>query len=92
MNLEYFPQFLFSNFPIVKGELDDENIRVIGEEFKSYLLEKFTGDTEKLTEIWDIDPKTVIMNQVTKNPFTVNGYHPALVIHFTYFVEENTPL
>jgi len=39
---------------------------------------------EKLAPIWDINPKTVIMK--VGHPFRHNGYHPALLLHFTDFI------
>lgn len=85
MNLQYFPQFIRINYPKVANESNEDLIE-IGTAFKKYLEEKFAGDMEKLELIWDIDANAVIMNQVRKNPFMVNGYHPALVFHFGEFV------
>ena len=86
MNLEFFPHFFRKNYP--KVEATNEEIEEIGTEFKKYLEKKFDGQMQKLEKVWDIDAKTVIMNQVNKNPFTTNGYHPALIIHFSDFVEK----
>lgn len=83
MNLEYFPHFIRKNYPCIN--ITDEEINVIGKEFKQYLKDKFKGDLEKLDTIWNIDAKTIIMNEVSKNPFLINGYHPALIIHFGQF-------
>jgi hypothetical protein len=87
MNIEYFPHFMRSNFPIVANESNEALIEV-GEGFKQYLLLKFAGNMDKLEPIWDIDPKTIVMSLVNKDPFRVNGYHPALFIHFNNFIEE----
>jgi len=85
MNLEFFPHFLRSNFPMVKSELSEEAITTIGVGFKKYLEKKFEGKEDNLEPIWNIDANKVIMNQVNKEPFKVNGYHPALLIHFQEF-------
>jgi hypothetical protein len=86
MNLEYFPQFFRINYPKVGAT--NEEIMEIGKEFKDYLKNKFEGKEDKLDPIWNIDAKTVIMNQVRKVPFLMNGYNPALIIHFENFAEE----
>lgn len=70
-------------------ELSNEDITEIGIGFKDYLKEKFKGKEDKLEPIWNIDAEKVIMNQVNKEPFKVNGYHPALLIHFNLFVKQN---
>lgn len=87
MNTEYFPHFVKVNYPHVKHESNDSLVE-LGDVFKTYLKNKFAGKMDKLIPIWDIDPKTVVMNQINKEPFTVNGYHPALILHFTDFVNE----
>ncbi len=43
---------------------------------------------DELEPIWNIDAKTVIMKQVKKDPFSVNGYHPALFMLFSEFVDK----
>lgn len=86
MNLEYFPQFLFINYPMVKNEASAEDVKTIGEGFKEYLQNKFKGKEDKLEAIWNIDAKHIVMNQVKKVPFLINGYHPALLIHFDDFI------
>ena len=85
MDIQYFPHFIRKNLPGIKGT--NEEFIKIGEEFKTYLLEKFQGKEDKLEKIWDISPATVIMNQMN-NPFHVNGYHAALILHFTQYIEE----
>ena len=84
MDTNFFPHFIRKNYPDIEGT--NEEFIEIGEDFKKYLLETFKGDTEKLKDIWDISPKTVIMN--SNAPFKVNGYNPALIIHFGLFVEK----
>ena len=86
MNLEYFPQFFRYNYPDV--DADNESIVEIGVAFKKYLEDKFKDSMDKLEGISDIDPRTVIENQMSPTAFSVNGYHPALVIHFGNFVKE----
>ncbi len=88
MNIEHFPHFMRANFPMVANE-SNEDLMEVGTEFKKYLLEKFADKMDKLEPIWDIEPKTVIMSQVRKEPFKVNGYHPALFIHFNNFIEKS---
>ncbi len=86
MNLEYFPHFMRANFPMVANESNKDLIKV-GAQFKEYLSKLFKGKIDKLEPIWDIEIKTVIMNQVNNNHFTVKGYHPALFIHFDNFIK-----
>ncbi len=85
MNLEYFPQFVRFNYPRFATTISNSDLQELGILFKQYLEEKFIGKEDKLSDIWDIEPKTVVMNQVNKNPLTVNGYHPALILHFHEF-------
>jgi len=87
MNLEYFPQFIRINYPALKNE-SNEDLIDLGSEFKKYLEDKFTNDMQKLEPIWNIDAHTVIMNQVNKSPFMMNGYNPVLIIHFELFIEK----
>ncbi len=87
MNLEFFPHFIRANYPEI-SDVSNEDLMEIGKDFKSYLIEKFKDKEDKLEPIWDIDAKTVIMNQVSKDPFMVNGYNPGLIIHFGDFVEK----
>lgn len=87
MNLQHFPAFMRMNFPEVRDE-DNASLMNIGVEFKKYLQDKFADKEDVLKEVWDIDPKTVVMNQVNKNPFTVKGYHPVLLIHFNEFIKQ----
>ncbi len=87
MNLEYFPHFIRINYPSL-GKESNETLTEIGKEFKSHLEEIFVGKMDKLALIWNIDAKHIIMNEVNKIPFLVNGYHPALIIHFEQFVEK----
>lgn len=70
---------------MVKSELSEDAITTIGVGFKEYLEKKFKGKEDKLEPIWNIDAAKVVMNQVNKEPFKVNGYHPALLIHFQEF-------
>lgn len=85
MDTQHFPHFIRANYPVIANESNEDLIEM-GDEFKKYLEDKFKGDLDKLKPIWDIEPRTVIMNQVNRNPFTMNGYHPALLIHFSDFV------
>jgi hypothetical protein len=75
-----------SNFPPVADE-SNETLMEMGEAFKTYLEKIFYGKIEKLRAITDMEPQTVIYNQLSKPHFTVNGYHPALLIHFNDFVK-----
>jgi len=85
METEFFPHFIRMNYPSMGNE---KNVLLIafGEEFKTYLENKFEGQMEKLAPIWDINPKTVIMK--VGHPFRHNGYHPALLLHFTDFISQ----
>jgi len=85
MNTQHFPHFIRANYPDLKNETN-ELLTELGGEFKKYLEERFADKMDKLEPIWDIEPKTIIMKQVCKDPFTMNGYHPALLIHFSDFV------
>jgi hypothetical protein len=87
MNTEYFPHFVRLNYPSIGSE-PNELLIELGSEFKKYLEETFKDNKDKLEPIWDIEPKKIIMNQINKSPFTINGYHPALIIHFEKFVEK----
>lgn len=84
MDVQYFPHFIRKNFPGVPGT--NEQFIEIGEEFKTYLLEVYKGKEDKLEEVWDISPMTVIKND--GRPFKVNGYEPALFIHWDNFIEK----
>lgn len=84
MDLTYFPHFFRKNFPNIP--ISNEDCISIGKDFKAYLLETFKGKEDKLEEIWDISPMKVIMNG--DHPLKTNGYEPALVLHFTLFVEQ----
>lgn len=87
MNLEYFPHFIRVNFPAFKNE-SNELLTELGVEFKAYLETKFEGEMAKLIPIWNIDARAVIMNQVNREPFTMKGYHPALILHFIQFMDK----
>jgi len=84
MDLQYFPHFIRKNFPDAPGT--NEQLIEIGKEFKAYLLETFKGKEDKLEAIWDISPMKVIMNSY--HPFKVNGYEPALLIHWDLFIQK----
>lgn len=87
MNLEYFPHFLKSNYPS-SSSFSDEEVAEIGVAFKQYLEDTFKSNPDKLEKIWKIDARDVIMHQVNKHPFMVNGYHPALILHFDKFIKQ----
>lgn len=87
MNLNYFPHFIRKNFPETANESNEDLIE-IGKMFKSYLQRKYAGKEDKLNEIWNIDPETVICNETKSLPFKTNGYHPALILHFHNFIKK----
>lgn len=87
MNIQYFPHFIRSNYKVLDNE-PNELLIELGTEFKKYLEQKFKDNIEKLDDIWNIDPKHIIMNQVNKSPFRVNGYHPVLIYHFEEFYKK----
>lgn len=86
MNLQYFPQFIRINFPGAALQ-SNEQINALGEEFKKYLQDKFSNKPDKLETIWNIDPLKVLQTKF-KDQLSVNGYHPALIIHFTDFIKK----
>lgn len=88
MDLQYFPHFLRINYPELGKQITDEEIAEIGTMFKKHLEGIFRNKMDKLEPIWNIDAKKIIMNQVEQKPFLINGYHPALIIHFGEFVEK----
>jgi hypothetical protein len=71
-------------------ELSNEELAEVGKGFKEYLEEVFKGKEDKLEPIWNIDPQRIIPAQVNREPFRMNGYHPALLIHFSHFVKSFT--
>ena len=83
MDLKYFPQFIRKNYPQV-ADASNEDLMEIGKDFKNYLQSMLDGKEDKLASIWDINPKTVIRNECSR--FKVNGYNPALLIHFDDFI------
>jgi hypothetical protein len=85
MKTEFFPAFMRINYPDI--EITNEEAIEIGNEFKRYLLEKFKGEEYKLEKWWDIEPIKVILNK--EHPLKVNGYEPALILHFGEFVKQN---
>ena len=85
MNTQYFPHFCRANFPETQNE-SNELLIEMGNHFKEYLEDKFKDNMDKLEPIWNIDPMKVIMQM--GHPFKTNGYHPALLIHFSQFVEK----
>ena len=84
MNLNYFPHFIRIFHPELVNISDDVIIE-IGSHFKQYLKEIFVDKLSKLDEIWNIDLLTVIPR--IEHPLFVNGYHPALILHYERFVE-----
>ena len=84
MDLNYFPHFIRKNFPEVPGT--NEQFIEIGKEFKAYLSETYKGKEDKLEKIWDISPMNVIKNDGL--PFRVNGYEPALLVHWSLCIEK----
>lgn len=85
MNLEYFPAFIRMNYPELRG-YSNKTLIDLGKEFKDYLHEVFKDDLKKGEAIWDIDVHTIVKSQLF-DPFSINGYHPALIIHFGEFIE-----
>ncbi len=84
MNTQYFPHFIRANYPVLTNE-PNELLIELGEAFKQYMSELFEGKMDNLEPIWNIDSRTIVMNKVNQIPFLVNGYHPALIIHFEQF-------
>jgi hypothetical protein len=87
MDTQYFPHFIRSNYKALDNE-PNELLIELGDEFKKYLEDKFKNNIEKLNDIWNIDPKHIIMMQVNKAPFRINGYHPVLILHFEEFFKK----
>lgn len=87
MNTEHFPSFVRVIFPTkAHKDISNDTLVAMGKEFKKYLEEKFRDNMENLEKIWNIDPPNAIRN--FNHPFRTKGYHPALVIHFTNFIEQ----
>jgi hypothetical protein len=84
MDVKYFPNFCRANFKGLQNE-SNELLIELGDHFKEYLQEKFADKMEKLEPIWDINPINVIMEQ--GHPIKINGYHPALLLHFIEFLD-----
>lgn len=87
MNIQYFPHFIRSNYKVLDNE-PNELLIELGTEFKKYLEDKFKNNIEKLDDIWNINPHHIIMMQVNKSPFRINGYHPVLIYHFEEFFKK----
>ena len=85
MNLEHFHCFLSVTHPGAVAELTEEQIRLTGKAFKSYLQKIFEGNEKKLEEIWNIDPVNAMKNM--DHPFRTKGFHPALILHFDQFIK-----
>ena len=86
MDTQFFPHFLRKMYG---RDIQITNAQAIelGGEFKAYLTEKLKDvPAEKLEEIWDISPMTVLKRD-GKMPFT-EGYHPGLILHFSNFIAE----
>lgn len=87
MNTQYFPHFIRANYKTLVNE-PNELLIELGDEFKKYLEDKFKNNNEKLNDVWNIDPHHIIMMQVNKSPFRINGYHPVLIYHFEEFFKK----
>ncbi len=87
MNTQYFPHFIRANYPVLKDETNELLIE-LGEAFKEYLTAEFKDKMDKLEPIWNIDARTIVMNQVNQTPFLIKGYHPALILHFEEFFKK----
>lgn len=85
MNTEHFPYFCRANFSYLRNEPNDILIE-LGEHFKLYLEDIFVNSMDKLEPIWCINPTKVILQ--LGNPMRENGYHPALLLHFSNFIEK----
>lgn len=86
MNIAYFPAFIRMNFEELRSQPNDV-LYELGREFKKYLEDVFKADLKKGEKIWDIEPITVVRNQMS-DPFSMKGYHPALLFHFCEFMEK----
>ena len=64
----------------------DSDLITFGKEFKSYLLNIFEQDADKLESIWDICPKKAISNK--DNPLMTNGYNSVLIVHLRIFIKK----
>ncbi len=83
MKLEYFPHFLKINYP--SSDFKESEARELGEAFKIYLEKTFEGKENVMKAIWDIHPIKIIAQR--HHPLKVNGYEPALVLHFKQFLD-----
>jgi len=85
MKAEHFRLFLFRTHPVAAKSLTNELTDGIGKFFWAYLTEKLEG-AEKADEIMDIRPH-IVADRCFFDPFSIMGYHPALIIHFENFIQ-----
>lgn len=79
----WFRFFFRKNYPDA-GEYNNEELDEVGEGFNNYLHNKLRE--EQLDNILPKSIHQIVMNM--NHPFKTNGFEPALVLHFGYFVEE----
>jgi len=81
---EWFRYFLRKNYPQVMGVVENEQCDEIGVEFDKYMKEKCAE--EVLEKIMPKDAMEVILQ--ADHPLKMNGFHPALLLHFDEFVKK----
>ena len=84
MNPDYFPHFIRANYK--NTGLTNEEIMEVFPLFDQYLKEKMKDRPATYAKCSDISPLTVVQRMDV--PMMVNGYHPALILHFDNFVKE----
>lgn len=86
MNVMCFPAFIRLNYPDLRNESNDLLI-ALGKEFKAYLEDVFKGKLKEREKVWDIELGSVAWRKIS-DPFSINGYDPVFVFHFSEFCEK----
>ncbi len=77
----YFFRLHYRDTQAKNEELDEINLM-----FSEYLRNKCSQ--EQLDRFVPKSEMHIIMEQVKKSPFKINGFDPAFILHFSIFVEE----
>lgn len=85
IDAQYFPNFVRGAIPKA-GHLSSEDIMELHGPFCEY-LEGLTPWPLAMDVMVDISPKTVVDRQL-RHWGHINGYHPALIWHFTSFTDK----
>lgn len=87
MDLQHFSQFIRMNYPEISN-FSNEELNMLGFNFKKYLENIFKDNRSSLEHIWNISPIRVQISQ--NHPVKIYSYEPKLVIYFGLFVEKIT--